>query len=207
MDYANLYLIKIESSENKRHPWSGKNLKEAEQIFSQTYPAIYQHLNGFREKLIKRDDQGKYFWELRSCKYWEDFNQHQIVWGNLATEPKFALAPPGYYLSAPAVMMVTNSMYLLGILNSKITQYLVSQSAAERQGGFLEYKPMYISPLAIPDRPTDEKISILVNQILEAKQTNPEAEINSLEKELDNAVYQLFEMTEEEIAIVEGTVG
>ena len=27
---------------------------------------------------------------------------------------------------------------------------MVSQSAAERQGGFLEYKPMYISPIAVP---------------------------------------------------------
>ncbi|MFM6209009.1 MAG: type II restriction endonuclease, partial [Planktothrix sp.] len=69
VNFSEQYLIKIESSENKQHPWSGKPAKEAEKIFAKTYPAIYEHFKQFRERLIKRDDQGKYFWELRSCRY------------------------------------------------------------------------------------------------------------------------------------------
>ena len=206
INFAEKYLIKIESSENREHPWSGSSAGEAEQIFADTYPAIYAHFEPFRERLIDRHDQGNYFWELRSCAYWAEFEQNQIVWGNLAQLPQFAFADPGFYLSAPATMMVSDSKYLLGILNSQITRYLVSQSAAERQGGFLEFKPMYISPLPIPDPPENEGISALVSQILDAADTDPDAgaEVSELEDEIDQMVYLLYDLTPEEIAIVEG---
>ena len=204
INFAEKYLIKIESSENREHPWSGSPAGEAEQIFADTYPAIYAHFEPFRERLIDRHDQGNYFWELRSCAYWDEFDQTQIVWGNLAESPQFAFADAGFYLSAPATMMVSDSKYLLGILNSQITRYLVSQSAAERQGGFLEFKPMYISPLPIPDPPENEGISALVSQILDAADTDPGADISELEDEIDQMVYLLYDLTDEEIAIVKG---
>jgi type I restriction-modification system DNA methylase subunit len=204
VDFAEQYLIKIESSENVSHPWSGKTAFEAEKIFASTYPAIHKWLNAYRKGLIERDDQGKYFWELRSCKYWQEFEQFKIVWGNLAVEPKFALAVPGYFVTAPANIIVTNSKYLLGVLNSRVTQYLVSQSAAERQGGYLEYKPMYISPLAIPEQPKNENISNLVSMILVAKAKDSKADVSKLEHQIDQFVYQLYGLTPEEIALVEG---
>ena len=103
-------------------------------------------------------------------------------------------------LLAPLV----NSKYLLGILNSNITQYLVSKTAAERQGGFLEYKPMYIYPLAIPEQPKNEQISFIVEQVLRIKHETPNADVSDLEREIDQIVYQLYGLTDEEIAIVEG---
>ena len=204
IDYSGRYLIKIESSENKQHPWSGMEMKKAEQKFEQCYPAVYQHLLPYRERLIKRDDQGKYYWELRSCKYWDDFNYEQIVWGNLATQPKFAFAPSGYILSAPANTVISNSHYLAGILNSSVTHYLVIQSAAERQGGFVEFKPMYISPLAIPPKPSGEKISALVREILALVRDNKNP--NQLEQQLNHEVYRLYGLTDAEIQIIEDAI-
>jgi hypothetical protein len=204
VSFAEQYLIKIESSENKKHPWSERNKAEAERIFAKTYPAIHAHLGKYRKELIQRDDQGKYFWELRSCKYWQEFEQNKIVWGNLAIKPKFAFAEAGLYLNAPATMLISNSKYLLGILNSNVTKYLVSKSAAERQGGFLEYKPMYISPLAIPEQPQNELITITVKQLLDTKRENPKTDVSDLEQQIDQIVYELYGLTPEEIAIVEG---
>ena len=172
------------------------------------YPAIYAHLKEFEDRLKARPEvkQGRVPWYALSryaSDYWQEFEQPQIVWGNLAQYPKFAFADAGFYLSAPATMMVSNSKYLLGIMNSRITRYLVSQSAAERQGGFLEFKPMYISPIAIPDQPENEGISALVNQILDAKLINPDEEVPELENEIDQIVYSLYNLTPEEITIVE----
>ena len=155
--------------------------------------------------MIQRNDQGKYFWELRSCKYWREFKQIKIAWGNLAIKPKFAFAEGGLYLNAPAKMLISNSKYLLGILNSNITQFLVSKSAAERQGGFLEYMPMYITPLAIPKQPKNEQISSIVEQILHTKHENPNADVSDLERQIDRMVHELYGLTDEEIAIVEGS--
>ena len=207
INFADQYLVKIESSVNQNHPWSVEDNDKAEKIFAKTYPAIYRHFEKFRKRLIKRDDQGKYYWELRSCKYWDDFKQAKIVWGNLAKRPKFSFARAGLYLNAPATMIVTDSTYLLAILNSTITQYMVSQNAAGRQGGFLEFKPMYISPLAIPEQPKNEKISNFVNQILAGKRNDPDADTSILESKIDHLVYALYSLTENEIAIVEESVG
>ena len=45
----------------------------------------------------------------------------------------------------------------------------------------------------------------LVDQILSAKVANPKADTSALEKQIDEMVYKLYELTEEEIAIIEGS--
>ena len=181
------------------------------------YPAIKKHLSQYRKRLEPEPKDwplnepwpgrkaGAYKWyEIQdNIAYWQEFEQPQIVWGNLAQYPKFAFAEAGFYLSAPATMMVSDSKYLLGIMNSRITRYWVSQSAAERQGGFLEFKPMYISPIAVPDPPENEEISALVSQILTVKRDDPNADVSELENEIDQTVYSLYDLTPAEVAIVE----
>ncbi|MFM6407312.1 MAG: hypothetical protein ACKPGT_22605, partial [Microcystis sp.] len=55
----------------------------AEKIFDETYPAIYKHFSQFRKSLIKRCDQGRFFWELRSFIYWQEFEQPKIIYPNI----------------------------------------------------------------------------------------------------------------------------
>ena len=62
----------------------------------------------------------------------------------------------------------------------------------------------YVSPLPIPTQPKGEKITELVERILAAKAKNPQADTSPLEKEIDELVYQLYGLTEEEKNIVEG---
>jgi adenine-specific DNA-methyltransferase len=79
-----LWLITIPSSENVDHPWSRKGERvlpevEAEPVFKKTYPAIARFMFEHRAKLKARADQGRYFWELRSCSYWGEFNLPKVV--------------------------------------------------------------------------------------------------------------------------------
>jgi hypothetical protein len=53
----------------------------------------------------------------------------------------------------------------------------------------------------------NSRIEILVNQILAAKEADPSADTTALEAEIDQLVYQLYGLTEEEIRIVEESVG
>ena len=175
------------------------------------YPAILNHLSQYRERLTPGIPGGRkagsYKWyEIQdNIAYYKEFEETKIVWGNLATQPQFTFVKPNYYINAPASLIVSDSLYLLGVLNSPITQYLVSQSAATRQGGFLEYKPMYISPLSIP-KPTDTQdacVTRIVDKILEIKRQNPKADTRELERKIDEIVYKLYGLTEEEIQIIE----
>jgi len=171
------------------------------------YLAIKEHLEQYKNRLTPGVPGGRkpgsYEWyEIQdNTAYWQEFEQTQIVWGNLATYPKFSFAPPGFFINAPATTMVSNDPYLLGILNSRITQYLVSQSAAERQGGYVEFKPMYLSPLAIPQKPKDERISILVQEILSA--VREKQDVALFEQRLNQEVYRLYNLSDVEIQIIE----
>jgi len=191
---------------------TGASLK-AEAEFRKNYPAIYKHLSQFKGELSARNatETGvRYEWyalQRWGSEYWKCFNETMIAWGNLATAPQFTFVKGGHFISAPATFLVSDSKYLLGILNSQVTKYLVSQSAAERQGGFLEYKPMYVSPLAIPNLPPEKQkpVERLVERILSAKQRDAEADVSALERELDELVYALYGLTPEEIKLVEGS--
>jgi hypothetical protein len=91
------YLIKIESSENVPHPWGGKQDVEAEKIFSKRYPAIHAHFQTYRQAMIDRYDQGKYFWELRACVYWKEFERPKIVYSDIYLHQSFAWDIKGHY--------------------------------------------------------------------------------------------------------------
>lgn len=161
-EWAGLYLITIPSSANKEWPWSKETSEaKARQMFAKTYQAIHHHLLQHEDKLRERDDQGQFWWELRSCAYYDDFYCPKIIWGNLATEPKFAFDDSGSYVSAPANIIPTNDLCLVAILNSPISKWWISLQAATRSGGFLEYKPMYVGEISIPEATAAQKAPII----------------------------------------------
>ena len=202
--WAGLYLINIPSSANHKWPWSdAKTDAEALRLFEHTYPAIYRHLSQWKKQLQKRDDQGKFWWELRSCAYCDAFERPTITWGNLATEPKFAFDDSSSYVSAPANIIPTNDLYILAILNSPLCKWWISHKAAVRAGGFLEYKPMYVGELPVFPA-TDAQKSPIIERTRTILADPDNAEVPRLEVEIDKLVYELYGLTEEEIAIVEG---
>ena len=112
-------MIKIESSENIEHPWANKLEQEAEQIFTKRYPAIYKHFEQFRTQLIARSDQGRFFWELRSCKYWQEFEQPKIIIPAITNNVEYAPDSLGYYSNDKTSICIPKDInYTSGILNS-----------------------------------------------------------------------------------------
>ena len=66
--------------------WShAEDESEAEQIFIQTYPAIYQHLVSHRDRLTIRDNRGEFYWELRSCTYYDAFEKPKIIYPDISS--------------------------------------------------------------------------------------------------------------------------
>lgn len=152
-EFAEQYLVKIESSENVQHPWSSKTPKEAERLFSKCYPAIHAFFEAGdnRAKLINRYDQGKFFWELRSCAYWKEFQQEKIVVPAIQDHVRYAPDKAGFYSNDKTSILIPPSVpFVLSFLNSQISWWITQQEFASKQGGFYEFKPMYVSKLPIP---------------------------------------------------------
>ncbi|MGB3208480.1 MAG: TaqI-like C-terminal specificity domain-containing protein, partial [Crinalium sp.] len=168
VEFAEQYLIKIESSENKKHPWSDQTEKEAEKIFAQTYPAIYKYFSQFREALIKRSDQGKFFWELRSCIYWQEFEQPKIIYPDIYEHQSFAIDRLDFYSGNTCYFIPTDEMWLCGLLNSQLVEWFYSKISNSIRGGYLRAFSDYIKQIPIPTTTEAERkvIETLVEYVL-----------------------------------------
>ncbi len=100
-----------------------------------------------------------------------------------------------------------NPYYILGLLNSKYTSYYLMNKFRDKHlaGGYLAINKSTIEqlPFKIAE---DESQTIIINNvktILKAKSANPSADTTALETEIDRLVYQLYGLTDEEIAIIE----
>ncbi|UBF28257.1 Eco57I restriction-modification methylase domain-containing protein [Kovacikia minuta CCNUW1] len=170
VDYADLYLIKIESSENKQHPWTGKAKSEAEQVFAQTYPAIHNRFSQaeLRETLIKRSDQGRFFWELRSCVYWQEFERSKIIYPDIYEHQSFAVDINNFFSGNTCYFIPTNELWLCGLLNSKIIEWFYRNISNSVRGGYLRAFSNYIKQIPIPPASDRDKAEIqaLVGYVL-----------------------------------------
>ncbi len=194
-EWAGLYIIAIASSANHEWPWSeARKEAEALTIFKKAFPAIYNHLLPFVEALRKHDDQGKFFWELRSCAYYGEFEKAKIVWRHFAPTPEFIYDKSKHFSNDKSYILPTDNLCLLGILNSPVTNFFIQQLSPPVRGGFPELRIIYMEQLPIPDVSKDKQKPIvkLVDEILAAKKKDPNADTTVLEKRIDDMVYALY---------------
>lgn len=169
------------------------------------YPSIHKYLKPFEEKAKKRYDQGDYWWELRACDYYGEFEKDKIFFAEISTYGQFTIDNNGKYCDTTGYILGSNSFYLIGILNALLTTFFFSKISSEIRGGFFRWKRQYVEIIPIPEISEIEQqpIIVLVTQILAAKQSNPKADTSGFEAEIDQLVYGLYGLTEEEIRIVE----
>ncbi len=103
-----------------------------------------------------------------------------------------------------------NPLLILGVLNSSFMSWYARENFKDKHmsGGYLglnkgnlEKLPMF--ELEKSNQPTADKIIALVDKILALKEKDPKANTQKLEKEIDALVYQLYNLTDEEIKIIE----
>ena len=164
-----------------------------ERIKVEDYPAIKLHLDYYWDKIESRADKGDTPYNLRNCAYVDEFSKPKIVWGNLNTKGSYALAPEDMFINAPACMIVPGSPYLLAMLNSKVADYYIRNLGVVRNGGFFEYKPMFVEQIPVP-LPQDEIVASIEDVF------NSDAPDDLKDKRLEDIVESMFDFTEPEIA-------
>ncbi len=175
------------------------------------YPDIYEHLDSFGDKFRNRGAQGQHWTNLRACSFYDDFKKEKIVWIELTDLGRFALCNEEVYLLNSAYFLLPpsgiESKFLLGVLNSSTICFYLSLIAETSGMGTSRWINNYVKEFPIPEAACDQQALIieLVNEILAAKDTDPDADVSALENEIDQIVYLLYGLTPEEIKIVEGT--
>jgi hypothetical protein len=151
------FLVKVESSENFNHPWSGKSQIEALRIFKETTPAVSSWLLRFEENLKNRSDQGAFFWELRSCTYWGEFAKDKVIIPTLSKEPVAVLDKNGFTCNDKTTVCICSKPLLLAsLMHCDLIWWQLTRIAAIRQNSYFEIKDMYLSDLLFPILTKDE---------------------------------------------------
>jgi type I restriction-modification system DNA methylase subunit len=200
---------------------TSQNVRNALGWLQNHYPAIAKHLALFANAAEKRLDKGEYWWELRACDYYDEFEKPKIIVPAIVQRASYIFDREGVYSNDKTSIIVTDDLYLLGILNSKVPDYVMHSISSTKQGGYFEYKPMYLTQLPIrpinfsdpADRARHDRMVSLVTQMLDLHQRLHAAtstsdrellqrQIDATDKTIDELVYELYGLTEEEIGVV-----
>ncbi|EAJ9149373.1 class I SAM-dependent DNA methyltransferase [Campylobacter coli] len=215
-EWAGLWIIFI--------PWHFPNVEkpktmlENEQDLKEQYPSLYKHLLSHKERLSKRNKEEtgiRYEWyclQRWGANYYQEFEKEKLGWQRITQEPSFILERECILLDSMA-FMVANSKnelkYLLGFLNSSlIFYYFKNIGHLYSDKGFL-LSNQYVEKFPIPkinsknQKIADELVNS-VDEILKAKEQDKNANTQELENKINSLVYKLYNLTEDEIKIIEG---
>jgi hypothetical protein len=192
------------------------NSQQAEKLFEVQYPVIYDYLLQFKADLGKRNKEevGKrYEWyALQRCaaSYYDEFEKEKILYPIMSAEASFCYDVRGFFCNDKGFIITgENLKYLTAVLNSKVTHHYLKQTCSPLGDAAVEYRKIYLDLFPIPaitveTQNTIKQIEFLVEQIIVIKNGNKKSNTENLEKEIDQLVYQLYGLTEEEIKIIEG---
>lgn len=167
-EWAGLWMILLKSSGDHHWPWSGSSEDEAEAEFSRSLPVIHRHLKQSEERLRRRSDQGQYWWELRSCDYYEVFEHPKIIHTDITWRPEFAYVDEPTYLVNTAYMWPCGDLFLLGVMNSPLMWSFMWRNAQHGKDEALRMFLSFITTVPIA-KPTDElrhEVTTRVRQLL-----------------------------------------
>ena len=196
--------------------WSfskGWGIRNAWSSLVKEYPAIAAHLISHEEKGKARCDQGDFWWELRACDYYGAFELDKIIYPNICDRNIFTYDSEGLYTNQKCFIIPGGSYALLGVLNSSVWFFLYKQVLPKLRGGFFEPSYVFLKDFSIPviDVESEKTLTASVKALLEEKNTTLDQgsqaqartlKIEALEAAIDDLVFKLYGLNEDEIEII-----
>ncbi|HIC7091478.1 TPA: class I SAM-dependent DNA methyltransferase [Campylobacter jejuni] len=205
-EWAGLWVI------NTHNGYKSKNGEKVEAINIEHYPSLKKHFDEFYPQLEKRSDKGLTPYNLRNCAYIEEFEKEKIVWNPVSGEYLFSYIKEHIFFNNSLFMMtldVFSLKYILAFMNSNCYKWLITLKTNLIQTGSYAYGAKdKIERLPIPkinsknEKLANELIN-LVDEILKVKEQDKNANTQELENKINSLVYKLYNLTEEEIKIIE----
>lgn len=176
------------------------------------YPAIKRHLSQYKNQLTPGISGGRkpgsYKWyDIQdNVAYWQEFEKPKILYQEIATYQAFAFDDAGFYSNNKVFIIPDANHYLLGLMNSKVMWYFLNQVCTKMVGGALAMQSIFLTqaPVPKPAKAQHKQIESLVTDILAAKAADDADVVRQLEGAVDEVVYELFGLSQAEIALVQG---
>lgn len=183
------------------------------------YPAVKKYLESFGKKLHQTgeeyiDENGvkqttrkktgnRWFETQDQIAYYQEFEKEKIVYNDICQNLSFAIADKNILFNNTAYFINTNSYYLLSVLNTKVIDWYYRTLSVQLGEKAVRMFSIYVENIPIPPLSEAEQAPFvaLVEQILAKKAKGEDTQ--DLENQIDQLVYELYGLTEEEIKIIE----
>jgi hypothetical protein len=202
----------------------------------ENYPAIEGHLLNYKEKLMPKKEKnakmgrkpGSYKWyEIQDeVAYFKVFEKPKLIFPDIAKGPRFCIDVDNHYLTNTSYCLGTDDLYLLGVLNSRLFWFAISNISIPFgiRAGQYRYRLIYQYMEKVPIRVIQSsnkseasrynRIKELAKQMIAFhkqiqsmktphEQESVQRQIAATDMELDQLVYSLYGLTKDEIKIVE----
>lgn len=184
--------------------------EKAEKEFSKKYRALYDYLKSHKEGLSQRNQEEteiRYEWyalQRSAATYRDEFAKEKIIWKRIGSQLRFSYSDSEIYcLDSTCIATGEKIKYLTGLLNSKLCNYQLFETAPRTGMGDLIISVQALEPLLVyyPTDKEQKRIEKIVDEILKRKKSNKDTK--ELEKEIDVLVYKFYELTYEEVKIID----
>ncbi|EAL8869003.1 class I SAM-dependent DNA methyltransferase [Campylobacter coli] len=172
------------------------------------YPNLKKHLDKF-QNVITSDNKPYGLHRARDEKFFTG-SPRIVALRKCVGEPKFSYVDFDCYVSATFYVIKTqriNVKYLTAILNSKLVAFWLKHKGKMQGNNYqIDKEPLLNIPIVDTNsknkKLADELIN-LVDEILKAKEQDKNANTQELENKINSLVYKLYNLTEDEIKIIE----
>ena len=191
-NWAGLWLINTHNGVRGRIP----------RIDINDYPAVKQHLDYYWDAISLRADKGDTSYNLRNCAYLEEFDKPKLIFQEMVQESQFMFDDSTNYMCNDTCRIITGKdiKYLLAIMNSKLFFYAIKRyyggGALGDNGVRMKHTFFQKFHCVQPNKAIIDLVEKLIMS---------EGNKRKIEKEIDQLVYQLYNLTPKEIEIIETT--
>ena len=209
-----------------RNKWDGDwiiTTFPAKAIDIDRYPSIRNHFLSFGKDRLEqsgktvaggirsRKKTGNAWFETQDAtKYYGEFANEKLFWMDMAGSGRVAFSETeSYCINKGYVITGPSLKYLCAMLNSSLVTWFMRHNAPTTGMGLTEWTKVAVERIPIPKTNEVQQCPFvnLVDQILAAKDANPDADTEELEREIDQLAYELYGFTEEEITAIERSLG
>jgi hypothetical protein len=211
----------------------GKTKIIEEKELKEEFPKGYAYLKKYQKELTdireRQKTNLKYWYSCHRSRDMNIFESERIITPEISLGCNMTIAPKGLYHNTKVYSIVPsknrneNQLYWLGLLNSRLLWWYLSNTGYVLRGGYFVFKTNYLSPFPVHiinfldavEKAQHDKMVLLVGKMLElhkrlAKANTPqekaglERQIQDTNFSIDSLVYELYGLSDEEIKIVEG---
>lgn len=151
------------------------------------YPIIYEYLKQYEEKLTKRCDKGDFWYNLRKCAYYDEFDKPKLIYPVVSTNLFMCYDDNEFYINDKVFMLTSdlNLKYLTLILSSKLMNFYFKLLGSPLGKTGYELRKIYIEtlPIILPTNKQEKIFEDLAIEIIE-KNKRLNDEIKSFHKYL-----------------------